>query len=31
MFSFSLATADCGFHVHEDVWEPIVGEVAISL
>ena len=27
MYSFSLTTAVCGFHVYKNVWEPTIGEV----
>ena len=27
MYSFSVTTAVCGFHVYKDVWEPTIGEV----
>ena len=27
MYSFSLTTAVCGFHIYKDVWEPTIGEV----
>ena len=26
MYSFSLTTAVCGFHVYKEVWEPTIDE-----
>ena len=27
MYSFSLTTTACGFHIYKDVWEPTIDEV----
>ena len=28
MYSFSLTTAVCGFHIYKDVWEPTIAGVS---